>query len=70
MRELGHSRWLCPSRLQRALDKDRVDILDETRRLARDIGLDPKTTPVRSPQFTGMAKAFVRTIKPIEEPNA
>ena len=35
----------------------------ETRRFARDIGLEPRTTPVESPQSNGMAEAFVRTIK-------
>ena len=35
----------------------------ETHRFARDIGLEPRTTPVESPQSNGMAEAFVRTIK-------
>src|SRR5512132_3436695 len=35
----------------------------ETRRFARDIGLEPRNTPNRSPQSNGMAEAFVRTIK-------
>jgi len=35
----------------------------ETRRLARDIGLTPRTTPLESPQSTGIAEAFVRTPK-------
>ena len=30
---------------------------------ARDIGLEPRTTPIESPQSNGMAEAFVRTIK-------
>lgn len=34
-----------------------------TKALAREIGLEPRTTPVRSPQSNGMAEAFVRTIK-------
>lgn len=38
-------------------------IATETKRLARDIGLEPRTTPVQSPQSNGMAEAFVRTIK-------
>jgi putative transposase len=33
------------------------------RRFARDIGLEPRTTPIESPQSNGMAEAFVRTIK-------
>jgi putative transposase len=35
----------------------------ETRRFARDLGLEPRTTPFESPQSNGMAEAFVRTIK-------
>jgi transposase InsO family protein len=35
----------------------------ETRALARDIGLMPRTTPIESPQSNGMAEAFVKTIK-------
>jgi transposase InsO family protein len=30
---------------------------------ARDVGLEPRTTPLESPQSNGMAEAFVRTIK-------
>lgn len=33
------------------------------RKLARDIGLKPCTTPIESPQSNGMAEAFVKTIK-------
>ena len=35
----------------------------ETRSLARDIGLEPKTAPIESPQSDGMAEAFIRTKK-------
>jgi hypothetical protein len=35
----------------------------ETRSFARDIGLEPRTTPIESSQSNGMAEAFVRTIK-------
>jgi putative transposase len=38
-------------------------IAHETRRFARGLGLEPRTTPVESPQSNGMAEAFVRTIK-------
>ena len=38
-------------------------ISTETRRFARAIGLEPRTTPIESPQSNGMAEAFVRTIK-------
>ncbi|TPG87821.1 IS3 family transposase, partial [Pseudomonas caspiana] len=34
-----------------------------TRLFARQIGLQPVTTPVRSPQSNGMAESFVKTIK-------
>jgi putative transposase len=34
-----------------------------TKALAREIGLQPRTTPVRRPQSDGMAEAFVRTIE-------
>jgi hypothetical protein len=35
----------------------------KTRSFARDIGLEPRTTPIESPQSNGMAEAFVHTIK-------
>lgn len=35
----------------------------ETRALARNIGLVPRTTPIESPQSNGMAEAFVKTVK-------
>ena len=38
-------------------------IAKQTRRFARDIGFEPRTTPVESPQSNGMAEAFVRTMK-------
>jgi len=38
-------------------------IAHETRSLAREIGLELRTTPVQSPQSNGMAEAFVRTIR-------
>jgi putative transposase len=38
-------------------------IAHETRSLAREIGLEPRTTPVQSPKSNGTAEAFVRTIK-------
>ena len=34
-----------------------------TKRIAIDLGLVPRTTPLESPQSNGMAKAFVRTLK-------
>jgi Integrase core domain len=38
-------------------------VASDTRSFARDIGLEPRTTPIESPQSNGMAEAFVRTIK-------
>jgi putative transposase len=34
-----------------------------TRSFARELGLEPRTTPLERPQSNGMAEAFVRTIK-------
>jgi putative transposase len=34
-----------------------------TRSFARELGLKPLTTPVRSPQSNGMAESFVKTMK-------
>lgn len=34
-----------------------------TRSFARELGLEPLTTPVRSPQSNGMAERFVKTMK-------
>jgi putative transposase len=36
---------------------------EQTRLFARQINLQPVTTPVRSPQNNGMVKSFVKTIK-------
>jgi putative transposase len=38
-------------------------VAGETRSFACEIGLEPRTTPVESPQSNGMAEAFLRTIK-------
>jgi len=38
-------------------------VAGETCRFARDLGFEPRTTPIESPQSNGMAEAFVRTIK-------
>jgi Integrase core domain len=38
-------------------------IAHDTKSLAREIKLEPRTTPMQSPQSNGMAEAFVRTIK-------
>jgi len=38
-------------------------IASDTRSFAREIGLEPRTTPIESPQSNGMAEAFVRTVR-------
>jgi putative transposase len=38
-------------------------VAGDTRSFAREVGLEPRTTPIESPQSNGMAEAFVRTIK-------
>jgi transposase InsO family protein len=38
-------------------------IADDTRRVARELGLKPVNTPVCSPQSNGMAESFVNTFK-------
>ena len=38
-------------------------IARDTASLLREIGVEPCTTPVRSPQSNGMAEAFVKTFK-------
>jgi transposase InsO family protein len=44
-------------------DNGSPDTAGETRKLAREIGLLPCTTPIESPQSNGMAEAFVKTFK-------
>lgn len=38
-------------------------VAGDTRAFAREIGLEPVTTAIRSPQSNGMAEAFVKTFK-------
>ncbi|MFK3693274.1 integrase core domain-containing protein, partial [Agrobacterium tumefaciens] len=38
-------------------------IASDTKSLLLDIGMEPRTTPIRSPQSNGMAEAFVKTFK-------
>src|SRR5215204_5426160 len=52
-----------PQTIEWLTDNGSGYIATETRRFARDIGLEPRTTPVESPQSNGRAEAFVRTIK-------
>jgi len=52
-----------PKTIEWLTDNGSGYIARETRRFARDLGLEPRTTPVESPQSNGMAEAFVRTMK-------
>ena len=52
-----------PETIEWLTDNGSGYIAHETRSFARDMGLEPRTTPVQSPQSNGMAEAFVRTIK-------
>ncbi len=44
-------------------DNGRCYVASDTCRFARELGFEPRTTPIESPQSNGMAEAFVRTIK-------
>jgi putative transposase len=61
------SRFGQVNRLPRAIewlsDNGSGYIAKDTKRFARDLRLEPLTTPVASPQSNGVAEAFVRTIK-------
>ena len=48
---------------QQVSDNGSAYTAEQTRSFARQIGLQPVTTPVRSPQSNGMAESFVKTIK-------
>jgi len=52
-----------PVTIQWLSDNGSGYVAGDTRSFARDIGLEPRTTPLASPQSNGMAEAFVRTIK-------
>ena len=52
-----------PRTLEWLTDNGSGYIAHNTRSFARELGLEPRTTPVESPQSNGMAEAFVRTIK-------
>jgi len=44
-------------------DNGSAYIARDTRSFAREVGLEPLTTAIRSPQSNGMAEAFVKTFK-------
>ena len=52
-----------PEPIEWLSDNGSCFVARDTRRFARDIGLEPRTTPLQSPQSNGMAEAFVRTFK-------
>jgi hypothetical protein len=64
--EIGR-RWKFPDAMPVWEFVERIDRLrahrQETPDFAREIGLEPITTPVESPQSNEMAEAFVRAVK-------
>jgi hypothetical protein len=60
-------RWKFPDAMPVWEFIERIDQLrahrQERNSLAREIGLEPITTPIESPQSNGMAEAFVGTVK-------
>ncbi len=52
-----------PYAVQWRSDNGSADTAEDTRRFAREIGLEPVTTPVYSPQSNGIAESLVRTMK-------
>lgn len=53
----------APGRIQWLSDNGSPYVAKDTRRFARELGLEPVTTALRSPQSNGMAEAFVKTFK-------
>jgi putative transposase len=52
-----------PKPIEWLTDNGSCFIAKDTKSLLIDIGMEPCTTPVRSPQSNGMAEAFVKTFK-------
>lgn len=52
-----------PKPIEWLTDNGSCFIARDTKSLLMDIGMEPCTTPVRSPQSNGMAEAFVKTFK-------
>ena len=52
-----------PDAIEWLSDNGSCYVARDTRRFARGIGLEPRTTPFESPESNGMAEAFVRTFK-------
>ena len=53
----------APQPIKWLTDNSSAYIDHRTRSFARELGLEPLTTPVRSPQSNGMAESFVKTMK-------
>jgi len=53
----------CPKRFVKLADNGSPYSARDTRSFAREIGLEPLTTAIRSPQSNGMAEVFVKTFK-------
>ena len=53
----------APSAMEMLSDNGSPYIAKETRIFARQLGLKPCFTPVRSPQSNGISEAFVKTLK-------
>jgi len=54
---------ILPKPIEWLTDNGSCFIASDTKSLLLDIGMEPRTTPVRSPQSNGMAEAFVKTFK-------
>ncbi len=54
---------ILPKPIEWLTDNGSCFIAADTKSLLLDIGMEPRTTPVRSPQSNGMAEAFVKTFK-------
>ncbi|TVZ74786.1 putative transposase [Rhizobium mongolense USDA 1844] len=54
---------ILPKPIEWLTDNGSCFVASDTKSLLLDIGMEPRTTPVRSPQSNGMAEAFVKTFK-------
>lgn len=54
---------ILPEPIEWLTDNGSCFIAKDTKTLLRDIGMEPRSTPVRSPQSNGMTEAFVKTFK-------
>ncbi|MBX9950920.1 MAG: IS3 family transposase, partial [Candidatus Obscuribacterales bacterium] len=54
---------VLPDEIEWLSDNGAIYRSNKTREFAREIGLDPCTTPAYSPESNGLAEAFVKTFK-------